>query len=140
MARSINEMARQLARRMAEERQNEQARYELITSLSHDLKSPLTSILGYLDLLQTPSGLTGDTPQHYVATAHRKALLLNSRINRLFEYSQLSTLSERGLLQMVPTLLRQLAGDFVPLFERRGITVELTCTPATVLLPIDHHY
>jgi signal transduction histidine kinase len=145
VARSINEMARQLARHMAQERQNEQARYELITSLSHDLKSPLTSILGYLDLLQHHPGLHGDpTPQHYVATAHRKALLLNTRINRLFEYSQLSTLSERGLLQPVPTnvamLLRQLAGDFTPLFERRGIRVRLVLAPDTVVLAIDHHY
>lgn len=145
VAHSINDMARQLARRIAEDRRNEQARYELITSLSHDLKSPLTSILGYLDLLQTHPGLrSDDTSQHYVLTAHRNARLLHARINRLFEYSQLSTLSEAELLHPVDTnvatLLRQMAGDFMPLFERRGIAIDLTIEADPVMLCIDHHY
>lgn len=145
LARSINEMARQLVKRMEEARLNEQARYELITSLSHDLKSPLTSILGYLELLQNHPSLPSDnTPHHYAITAYRKAELLNKRISRLFEYSQLNALSERELFQLVPTnitiLLQQLSADYIPLFERRGITVQINIPANPIILPIDQHH
>lgn len=143
LAISINAMGQRLAEQLARERQYELNRQELITNLSHDLKSPLTSIIGYLDLLKTTAIVSPPAAQ-YLAIADRKAQLLNDRINRLFEYSQLINPNTVALLRVEPlnvvALLRQLLGDYVPLLNQLGITLQQEDWPEQLILAVDAHF
>ena len=65
-------------------------RSELITNVSHDLKTPLTAIITYINLLKEP-GITEEQKQAYIATLDKKAVRLKILIEDLFEVSKATT-------------------------------------------------
>ncbi|MFK4783152.1 sensor histidine kinase [Lactococcus petauri] len=67
----------------------EENRKELIANISHDLKTPITSILGYVEGLQENIAQTPEKRALYLATIHEKSLVLNELIDELFLYSKL---------------------------------------------------
>lgn len=71
------------------QRLNEANRQELITNLSHDLKTPMTSIIGYVEGLQDGVANTPEKQAAYLKTIRDKALSLNDLIEELFIYSNL---------------------------------------------------
>jgi len=72
------------------EKQNlENNRKELIASISHDLKTPITSIIGYIEGLQEGVADTPEKQEKYLKTIHSKSLALNRLIEELFLYSKL---------------------------------------------------
>lgn len=87
IARNFNMMAGDLERIMNEERKNESAKNELITSVAHDLRTPLTSVIGYLELV-AEKDLPEGTRSHYISVAYRKAKRMKGLIEDLFSYTQ----------------------------------------------------
>ncbi|ATP39832.1 two-component sensor histidine kinase [Solibacillus sp. R5-41] len=72
------------------EQQNlENNRKELVASISHDLKTPITSIIGYVEGLQEGVAETPEKQEKYLKTIHYKSLALNHLIEELFLYSKL---------------------------------------------------
>jgi len=72
IAASINKMAKELRSLMDSERKNEKSKNEMITNIAHDLRTPLTSILGYLDLINKRD-LPEDTKKEYINIVYEKA-------------------------------------------------------------------
>jgi signal transduction histidine kinase len=72
-----------------EERKAEQTKNELITNVSHDLRTPLTSIIGYLGLIEQDRYRDEVELRHYVQIAYSKAERLNVLIHDLFEYTRM---------------------------------------------------
>ncbi|WP_429976207.1 sensor histidine kinase [Enterococcus sp. DIV0086] len=66
---------------------SEDNKREIITHLAHDLKTPLTSIIGYLTIIKTKSNLEHDIQKKYIDISLDKSNKLNSMINELFEMS-----------------------------------------------------
>ncbi len=66
---------------------NERARLELITNISHDLKTPLTSIIGYIDLLKKEE--LSPQATHYIESLSKKAIYLNSMLKDLLDLSKI---------------------------------------------------
>lgn len=85
IAENFNAMAEELERAAAEERSNEGAKNNLITSIAHDLRTPLTSVIGYLELV-AEKNLDEETRAHYVSVAYRKAKRLQCLTDDLFSY------------------------------------------------------
>lgn len=137
LAENINSMSRQLAESREEERRAEQAKTELITSVSHDLRTPLTSILGYLDLIAESDPTDSGEWQRYAGVARGKAERLQRLIDGLFEYTRLAY----GDLEIncrpisLDSLLRQLAEEFVPILQQAGMeqVLHLPAGKVTVL-------
>lgn len=77
---------------MEEERQIEQSKDDLITNVSHDIRTPLTSIIGYLGLLKS-SELNEDQAK-YIKIAYDKALQMKALAEDLFEYTTPSFVNE----------------------------------------------
>ncbi|CEG27085.1 sensor histidine kinase [Bacillus sp. B-jedd] len=125
LAQNINGMSKELANKFDYERQLEMAKNELITNVSHDLRSPLTSIIGYLDLLRKGNYSDQKQLNDYLDTSYLKSKRLESLINELFEYTRLSSpdvkldYSEVGMTG----LLEQLIGEYIPIFEREKLTI-----------------
>ena len=90
IAESINRMERDLMDLMERERSAEQSKTDLITNVAHDLRTPLTSILGYLELLRGGSSLPRETEEHYIEIVYNKAVRLQKLIEELFGFTKLS--------------------------------------------------
>ena len=80
IAMQVNHMAEEIEQLLEKEKQAEETKNELITNIAHDLRTPLTSILGYLDILSTRKDLPEETRQNYIRISHDKAKHLQQMI------------------------------------------------------------
>lgn len=95
---------------------SERMKTELITNVSHDIKTPLTSIINYVDLLQRPE-LTEDERREYLETLARQAKRLKKLTEDLLEASKASTGNMN--VHMVPTNVKELLGQAVAEYEEK---------------------
>ncbi|MGN0650253.1 MAG: sensor histidine kinase [Oscillospiraceae bacterium] len=112
----MNEQARQLA---------EQQKNDLIVYLAHDLKTPLTSVIGYLSILEESPDLPPEQRAKYVGITLDKAYRLEQLINEFFEITRLnlSELSAEKTNVDLSVMLLQLAEEFFPLLSERRMTL-----------------
>ncbi|GIO68412.1 sensor histidine kinase [Paenibacillus cookii] len=89
LADQINAMAEQLQLSLAEERMATQAKNELITNVSHDLRTPLTSIIGYLRLIEEDKYKDEVELRYYVNIAYEKSKRMNRLVSDLFDYTRM---------------------------------------------------
>lgn len=126
LCKSINDMSLELGDRRQREKDIEDNKHELITNISHDLKTPLTSIVGYLELL-IRDNIDEETRDEYIKIAYNKSLRLKSLVNELFEYTKLTgndmKLEENRI--NISMLLNQAVGESIVNFSERNIEVEL---------------
>ena len=123
---AINALLDLREREEGDYRRQEQAIRQQIANISHDLRTPLTSILGYLQLLEG-EGLTGEERREYLAIVQGRAKALQSMIVSVYDLSRLEggeyPLSrERVDLYHV---LSELVAEFYNDFEGFDMTVEL---------------
>lgn len=90
LASNINHMAEELKTKIEQERQAERTKNELITNVSHDLRTPLTSIMGYLRLLKDGRYEDDQKQSEYVQIAFNKSEQLKGLLEDLFEYTKIS--------------------------------------------------
>ncbi len=113
LASFTNRLVTQLKTSMDEERRAEQTKNELVTNVSHDLRTPLTSIIGYLGLIEQDRYRDEVELRHYIQIAYDKSLRLNVLINDLFEYTRMRNNTSQirlvtfNLVEMLQQLLEQ---------------------------------
>ena len=90
VAESLDEVRTGFSRAVAEEVRSQNMKTELITNVSHDLKTPLTAIITYVDLLKDED-LPAEQRREYVATLDKKSQRLKRLIDDLFEVSKAAT-------------------------------------------------
>ena len=123
----LDAIRRQLTAREEAARESEQRRRDLVAFLAHDLKTPLTSVVGYLTLLHDKPELSPEERAKFTGIALDKARRLEELLGEFFDISRLeldSGAGEKGPIQL-SMLLEQLADEFYPLFADK----ELTCEP-----------
>lgn len=112
LAEQINQMAKKLKLSLEEERMAVQAKNELISNVSHDLRTPLTSIIGYLRLVSEDRYKDEVELRYYTDIAYDKSLRLGRLVNDLFDYTRMGySPLQRADINLVE-LLGQLAADF----------------------------
>ncbi|MFT4104958.1 MAG: HAMP domain-containing sensor histidine kinase [Lacrimispora sp.] len=127
MAASLNKMVGDLRELMDKEREAERTKNELITNIAHDLRTPLTSIIGYLELLSGDSHLDSEMRKKYTGIAYVKTKRLEKLIEDLFGFTKLNY----GKISMnvsrvdVVKLLSQLLEEFYPSFVDKNLSYEL---------------
>ncbi len=89
VANNINSIVDQLKNITTQERQAQQTKTDLITNVSHDLRTPLTSIIGYLNLIEGDKYKDEVELRYYVNIAYEKSQTLNELINDLFELTKM---------------------------------------------------
>ncbi|MGB8455695.1 MAG: HAMP domain-containing sensor histidine kinase [Anaerocolumna sp.] len=132
----LNQMAEDIKQLIENERKSEYTKNQLITSVAHDLRTPLTSIIGYLELVSDKDKLTPDIKQHYVEIAYNKSKRLEKLIEDLFAYTNFSfgeVTMEFSEIDMVK-FINQLLDEFYPSFQESGLEYEFNTnlTSATV--------
>ncbi|MBG9615794.1 HAMP domain-containing sensor histidine kinase [Bacillus cereus] len=139
LAKNINYMSKELTNKFEYERKLETMKNELITNISHDLRTPLTSIIGYLDLLKKGKYDTETQLQEYIETIYSKSQRLKYSIDELFEYTRLSSPDTKLHLNKVDlsVLLEQLVGEYTPIFEKEGLSVKKSITNENIPIVMD---
>ncbi|MFK4310345.1 two-component system sensor histidine kinase VanS [Bacillus sp. RC242] len=105
----------------------ESSKDQLIVNLAHDLRTPLTSVLGYLDLILKDENLTKEQIKHFSTIAFTKSERLEILIDELFEITRMNY----GMLQIekrpidISELLIQLDEELYPLLEKKGLEARL---------------
>lgn len=124
IAYSINEMCRNLSETLEAQKETEKTKDELITNVAHDLRTPLTSILGYLDLLSQGDFLTEDQKQKYLGIVSAKARQLETLVKDLFDYTRY----DRDKVKIKKEILDlnlfmpQIVDEFYPSLMEHGLT------------------
>ena len=127
MAASLNKMVGDLRDLMDKEREAERTKNELITNIAHDLRTPLTSIIGYLELLSKDGVIDQELQKKYIGIAYVKTKRLEKLIEDLFGFTKLNY----GKISMnvskvdVIKLLSQLLEEFYPSFMDKNLSYEL---------------
>ena len=121
-----------------EEVKSQRMRTELITNVSHDLKTPLTAIITYIDLLKEEN-ITQEQRKEYVNTLERKSLRLKVLIEDLFEVSKAN--SGSVTLEPVPVdicnLMRQVYLEYEDKMKEAGLQVRFGVPEEKVILQLD---
>ncbi|MEJ6076066.1 HAMP domain-containing sensor histidine kinase [Lactobacillus johnsonii] len=135
---SINALVDSTVASMEEERQIEQSKDDLITNVSHDIRTPLTSIIGYLGLLKS-SELNEDQTK-YIQIAYDKALQMKALAEDLFEYTTLRSSTNNKLVLTplhVNSMLEQVAAGFELEAEKKNITFNVVTRPRDLVIDAD---
>ena len=135
---SINSLVDSTVNSINEERAIEKSKDELITNVSHDIRTQLTSIIGYLGLLKTGISSKEDQ-QKYVDIAYTKAEQMKSLADDLFEYTTLkSTSTKLNLNELhIYSMLEQVAAGFELEAEKKGIDIEIEARPKNLTIQAD---
>lgn len=98
---------------------------ELITNISHDLRTPLTVLKGYLQLLEHCE--TDEEGKKYLSVCFRHTDELERRIRQFFEYSYWMNQEQEPQMKIlnITNLIVDIMTDFIPMFEDKGLTMRL---------------
>ena len=135
IASNLNWMVSRLEENIEENEKNEKNKNALITSMAHDLRTPLTSMIGYLDLANNPE-LSEGTKEHYMNVAYSKSRNIEKLIEDLFDYTRVSfremnlNITTINMVQFV----NQLADEFYPSFREKDLdyNVKIEGAPISV--------
>ncbi|WP_312092246.1 HAMP domain-containing sensor histidine kinase [Niallia sp.] len=115
---------------------SENSKEQLVVNLAHDLRTPLTSVLGYLDLILKDEKLTQEQVKHFLTIAFTKSQRLERLIDELFEITRMNY----GMLPIekrqinVSDLLLQLKEELYPVFEKNDLIARTNILPNLPIL------
>ncbi len=111
----------------------------MITNIAHDLRTPLTSIIGYLELLSNGASIDPDMQKKYIDVTYTKAKRLQKLIEDLFGFTKLNygKISMRVSKVDIVKLLSQLLEEFYPTFMERGLAYELQSNVPSKVIKAD---
>lgn len=138
IAGKLNQMADDIKEIMENERRSEYAKNELITSITHDLRTPLTSIIGYLDLASAKE-FTDEAQKKYIEVAYSKSKRLEKLIDDLFTYTKFNfgevkaNYTEVDLVKLIDQLLE----EFYPIFGDNHLEYEFFSNQSSILIWAD---
>ncbi len=134
----LNSVSQGMARAVNERMRSERFKTELITNVSHDLKTPLTSIVTYIDLLQKED-IPGEQAREYVDTIARQSAKLKKLTEDLIDASKASsgTMTVNPERVNVSELLRQSSAEYAEKMEAAGITQVVTLPENDILVTAD---
>ena len=117
---------------------NEKLKTELISNVSHDLRTPLTSIINYVNILKSPE-ITEDERNDYLKIVDKKAKKLKVLIDDLFEMSKINS----GKIKLnrdridIMSLIHQVVGEYAYLYEDKNIEFKIGSESEEIYMDLD---
>ncbi|WP_283625261.1 sensor histidine kinase [Clostridium butyricum] len=117
---------------------SEKLKTELISNVSHDLKTPLTSIINYVNIIKSKD-ITEEERSDYIEILEKKSLKLKALIEDLFEMSKINSgkLKLNKELIDILSLVHQGVGEYSSLYEEKDITFKVTCEEDAIYMALD---
>lgn len=140
MAFNINVMQDTINKLIVSEKESEKTKNELITNIAHDLRTPLTSIIGYLDILVHDKNIDEEKKNKYLDIAFEKSKKLEVLIEDLFSFTKMNYGDElvvnKERIDLVE-LLNQLISELYPLFEANKLDYSIQSNVNSLYLNLD---
>ena len=136
IAQAINLASEKLEEAIQRGDFSENSKEQLVVNLAHDLRTPLTSVLGYLDLILKDEKLTKEQVRHFLTIAFTKSQRLERLIDELFEITRMNY----GMLPIekrqinLSDLLLQLKEELYPVFEKNDLIARMNILPHLPIL------
>jgi len=137
----INDISNGFDNAIQDRMKSERLKAELITNVSHDIKTPLTSIINYVDLLKQEN-IENQKVKEYIEILDNKSQRLKKLTEDLVEASKVSTgnislnLEDINIVQ----LIKQALGEFEDKFKKRGLETILDCNDNEIIIKADNKY
>lgn len=134
----INEIVHDFQHQVTDLKKAEETHKQLMTSLSHDVRTPLTTLIGYLDAVQKGI-VSGAEREEYIETARRRAHDMKDYVDMLFEWFKLHSHEETFLIGKIEftELNRSLLKDWVPIFESHSIQFDIDIPDKRIEVNLD---
>ena len=124
LGQAVNEMRMELDNTRRKDAETEYRNDELITNVAHDLRTPLTSVIGYLDLLRSQEELPEDVQKKYIDIAYRKSSRMEGLVTDLFDFTRYK--KHKVTLAKVPLdmqqFMEQVIDEFYPSLMDQGLS------------------
>ena len=139
IAENISRMEKDIRDLIEKERNSEQSKTDLITNVAHDLRTQLTSIIGYLELLRKNNSISPEMRQKYLDIAYNKSERLQKLIEELFGFTKLSygkvnlNIKEVDIVK----LLAQLLEESYPNFAKNGLSYDYVSNTGSQIIEAD---
>ncbi|MGN0465273.1 MAG: sensor histidine kinase [Lachnospiraceae bacterium] len=139
IAYALNEMQVKLKTNQEIKQQAEQTKDELITNVAHDLRTPLTSIIGYLDLVRRDAILTPEQQKKYIGIAYDKSKSLERLIEALFDYTRYD--KQKVVIRPKKIdfcqFIMQISEEFYPSFSEKQIECKMEIPKHPIYVNVD---
>ena len=138
IAANINQLKQEAESNARLSKENEQRKNDLIMYLAHDLKTPLSSVIGYLTLLRDESQISEELQEKYFSISLDKAERLEDLINEFFEITRfnISNITLQYTKINLTRLLEQLLYEFKPMLNEKNLQCTL-CAADDIMLRCD---
>ena len=125
LANNINYMAKEIGEKINAERLAEKTKSELITNVSHDLRTPLTSVMGYIGIVIQKRYKDEKEMEDYLNVAFNKAEKLKVLIDDLFEYTKYNNngIKLNKIRVNITEFLSQLIEEMMPILDENNLTI-----------------
>lgn len=139
LAMNVNTLASSMSQALSQRIESEKTKNELMNNIGHDIRTPLTAVIGYLSLLKNSPDLPKDEIQSYINISYEKSKRLELLVNDLFEYtsSQQSTATMSYQSLNIASFIEQAVSDFYLEAEEKGIDIEIIVSPSTLVGELD---
>lgn len=139
VAADVAYMEEQIKTQIEAQKQAEKTKNELITNVAHDLRTPLTSIIGYIGLIKEKRYENEEEYEKYLEIAYNKSEKLKELIEDLFEYTKLTNQSVNLKKQdiSIANLINQLVEELMPLAEDKEVTIDTSVDAGDTKVKVD---
>lgn len=139
IAYALNEMQVKLKTNQEIKQQAEQTKDELITNVAHDLRTPLTSIIGYLDLVRRDTILTPEQRKKYIGIAYDKSKSLERLIEALFDYTRYDKqkVATKPKKMDFCQFIMQISEEFYPSFSEKQVECKMDIPDYPIYVNVD---
>ncbi|MGG2015619.1 sensor histidine kinase [Bacillus sp. S10(2024)] len=129
LATNINKMTNSLKGSIEKEKSAQKMKNEMISNISHDLRTPVTSLIGYVDLIERDLDMNKENCQQYVEVVKRKSHELKNQVDDLLEYCHINYREIQLHKEIVGAkqLVEQVMIDFIPQLEVVRMTFHIEC-------------
>lgn len=137
---SINELIAELERVRIEAKRSEESRKQLLSSISHDIRTPLTSIIGYIDALKDGVAVSEIEKKEYLKILYMKSNNLKHLVNEIFNMAKLDAnefpLKEEEL--DFSEVTREVLIEFLPELSKHNLELQVLIPESTCPIIADH--
>lgn len=136
---SVNALVDSTIKAMEDEREIERSKDELITNVSHDIRTPLTSIIGYLGLIEDKQYRSKEDILKYTHTAYLKSKQMKSLVDDLFEYTKVRQTDAPLQVQSLElnAMLEQIGASFELEANKKGMEINTILPDSPVKIEAD---